>query len=63
MTNRKPIKQNEYLKLLASGWSIFFICFNHWKDLMTIPDEDIYYTDLGKEVLYNWMTITHRHRM
>ena len=63
MTDIKPIKQTEYLKLLTSGWNIFFICFDTWKGLMTTPNEDKYHIDLGKEVLYNWMTITHRYRM
>ena len=61
MTNRKQIKQNEYLKLLSSGWRLSFSAFDFWKDLMTVPNEDTYYIDLGREVLYNKMTFVNRY--
>ena len=63
MTKLSATVKTEYLKLLASGWNTFFICFDTWKGLMTTPNEDKYHIDLGKQVLYNWMTITHRYSM
>ena len=59
--NLIEVKQNEYLKLLFLGWRLSFSAFDFWKDLMTVPNEDTYYIELGKEVLYNKMTFVNRY--